>query len=144
MFSFGCFTTALEKSWKFLAFCSISRIWGRTVWILTKPRSPQKAPASAKDYIQPKTPGHQAPVRPQPQALRRKLRTSCFLEAEYPKENISPPGVPKESAYNYHSPALHPNRNPASSTQICNITNQSPIILYFIQESTQIHCAHAQ
>ncbi len=86
-----CFLSdvTLEKSWKFLTFCSVHRIWGRVTDRLIKPRSPQKAPASATAYIQPKTPGYQAPVRPQPEPRRRKFRTSCFLEAEHQKGNIS-------------------------------------------------------
>ena len=32
----------LEKSWKFLVFCSVHRIWGLTAYIYPKPEKPPK------------------------------------------------------------------------------------------------------
>ncbi len=89
-FSFCC---AFGEKLEVLSFLLTTQDLGAHFISSSTPSKPPKG-ACLIHSLQPETtPGYQAPVRPQPEPRRRKLRTSYFSETKQQKEKVSPSGV---------------------------------------------------
>ena len=104
-FSFG---GAFGEKLEVLSFLLNTQDLGAHFISSSTPSKPPKGACLIHSLQLEVTPGHQAPVRPQPRPWRRKLRISYFSERAPPKEKVSPSSVHPATKLTFHPTSVPP------------------------------------